>query len=480
MKIAALFLVTAAIANASFPSVGPNYKKPDVAAPAAYLDTQDLGSWKTAAPADAFARGEWWKLFADTALDDLETRALAANQDLRAAAARVEQARAAAGLARSAYWPQIAANGSVTREQTSTTVDNATHEPLSTTYRAPLSASWELDLFGRVRRLNESAGADADATAATFETVRLALTADVAVNYFSLRALNEELVLVRNTVGLRQRALDLVSARLKSGTAAELDLARAETELATTETEAASLASRRSALQDSLAVLLGEPASAFAFKTASATAALPAVPAGIPSELLERRPDIAAAERSLAAANARIGVAKAAFFPAISLTSAAGYASSDIDRLFTTDSRIWSIGPSLYLPIFQGGRNRANLARSRAAYDEAVAVFRQRVLIAFREVQDALTASRFLGEQSTAQEHALASAQRATTLAQIRYDSGYVSYLEVIDAQRTALTVQRANTQLAAQRLNTQVALIKSLGGGWSRPTTLTVASVSN
>ena len=480
MKIAALFFVTAALASASLPSVGPNYKQPDVTAPATYLDTQDLGSWKTTAPADALARGEWWKLFADAALDDLETRALAANQDLRAAAARVEQSRAAAGLARSAYWPQIAANGSVSREQTSTTVDNALPQPLSTTYRSPLSASWELDLFGRVRRLNESARADADASTATFEAVRLALTADVAVNYFSLRTLNEELTLVRNTIGLRQRALDLVSAQLKSGTAAELDLARAETELATTETEAASIASRRAALHDSLAVLLGEPASTFAFKTDSAVAALPAIPAGIPSELLERRPDIAAAERSLAAANARIGVAKAAFFPAISLTGATGYASGDIDRLFTTDSRTWSIGPSLYLPIFQGGRNRANLARSRAAYDEAVAVFRQRVLVAFREVQDALTASRFLGEQSAAQEHALASAQRATALAQIRYDAGYVSYLEVIDAQRTALTVQRASTQLAAQRFNTQVALIKSLGGGWSRPTALTVASVSS
>jgi multidrug efflux system outer membrane protein len=198
---------------------------------------------------------------------------------------------------------------------------------------------------------------------------------------------------------------------------------------------------------------------------------VPAVPAGLPSGLLERRPDIAAAERSLAAANARIGVAKAAFFPAISLTGGAGYASGDIDGLFRADSRAWSIGPSLYLPIFQGGRNRANLARSRAAYEEAVAVFRQHVLIAFREVQDALTAGRYLTEQSGAQERALSSAQRATVLAQRRYDAGYVSYLEVIDAQRTALSNQRASVQLTAQRLNTSIALIKALGGGWSSTT---------
>lgn len=192
------------------------------------------------------------------------------------------------------------------------------------------------------------------------------------------------------------------------------------------------------------------------------------MPPGLPSELLERRPDVAAAERALASANARIGVAKAAFFPAISLTGGAGWASGDIDRLFSADSRIWSIGPSLYLPIFQGGRNKANLARSRAAYDEAVAVFRQRVLIAFREVQDALTATQLLAEQSAAQERALASARRSGELAQKRYDSGYVNLLEVIDAQRTVLATERASAQLAAQRLNTSVALIKSIGGTWS------------
>jgi multidrug efflux system outer membrane protein len=447
----------------------------EVSAPPAYRDApaENLGAWKTGEPADTLARGEWWKLFHDSALDDLESRALAANQELRAAAARVEQARAAAGIARSNYWPQLAANGSVVREETSATIDNALHDQLTTTYRTPLGASWEIDLFGRVRHLTASARADAESSLAVFESVRLALTADVAANYFSLRAVDRELALLRDTVALRRRALDLVSARLRIGTAADFDVARAETELASTEAELSALANRRAALQNALAVLAGAAAPAFELPLAPAsTLVTPEIPPGLPAALLERRPDIAAAERALAAANARIGVAKAAFFPAISLTGAAGFASGDIDTLFKTDSRIWSIGPSLYLPIFQGGRNRANLERSRAAYDESVAAFRQRVLVAFREVQDALTATRFLAEQSAAQERALAGARRAAGLAQTRYDAGLVSYLEVIDAQRTSLATERASVQLEALRLNTSVALIKALGGGWKRPET--------
>ncbi|HVU25619.1 MAG TPA: efflux transporter outer membrane subunit, partial [Opitutus sp.] len=246
------------------------------------------------------------------------------------------------------------------------------------------------------------------------------------------------------------------------------------TELATTEADAAALANRRAAVQNALAILVGVAAPGFSVDASDTPlASPPAVPAGLPADLLERRPDIAAAERSLAAANARIGVAKAAFFPAISLTGSAGFASGDIDRLFDSDSRIWSIGPRLYLPIFQGGRNRANLDRSRGAFDEAVAVYRQRVLVAFREVQDALTATQLLGEQSAAQDRAVASAQRAAGLAEIRYKAGYVSYLEVIDAQRTALATERTAAQLAAVRLNASVALVRSLGGGWQRPAML-------
>jgi multidrug efflux system outer membrane protein len=446
----------------------------DVAAtaPAAYRDVDPSAiTWKTAEPAEHFARGEWWKLFHDATLDELESRTLGSNQDLRAAAARVEQARAAAGAARSAFWPQIAISPSAVRERTSRTTENVFPDPLTTTYRAPLGASWELDLFGRVRRSTESAAAEAEASAATFESVRLALTAEVAANYFALRALDREVALLRETVALRRRASDLIGSRFRSGAAAEIDTARAETELATTEAEVAAVGQRRASVKNALAVLVGTAAPDFDLAPdAKAPGVPPTIPPGLPAELLERRPDVAAAERSVAAANARIGLAKAAFFPAISLTGSAGFASGDIDRLTRADSRVWSFGPSIYLPIFQGGRNRANLARSRAAYDEAVAGFRQRVLAAFREVQDALTAGALLTTQSEAQERALAAARRATALAQIRYDAGFVSYLDVIDAQRTALAIERATVQLTAARFAASVDLVRALGGGWHRP----------
>ena len=466
MKTFLISLMAAASLNAA---VGPDYTRPTTPVAATWRDNAASTVWKAGAPADAYARGEWWKLFADPVLDNLETRALTANEDLKAAAARVEEARASAGLARSAYWPQVGVNPSVTRDHASLSAPNALPDPLTTTYRAPLAASWELDLFGRVRRLYEGARAEAEASAATFEAVRLALTAEVATTYFSLQALDTESVLITDGVALRAHALELVTSRRTSGAATDFDVARAETELASTQAEAAAIARNRAQLQYALAVLVGAPAPAFELSTLnSQPSTIPAVPAGIPSDLLERRPDVAAAERILAAANARIGVAKAAFFPAISLTGSAGFASGDIDQLFKTDSRTWSIGPSLYLPIFQGGRNRANLARSRAAYDESVAIFRQSVLVAFREVQDALTGTRLLAEQSAAQERALEAARRVGALAQKRYDAGFVNYFEVIDAQRTVLSTERASARLAAQRLNNSVTLIKALGGGWT------------
>jgi outer membrane protein, multidrug efflux system len=439
-----------------------------VEAPAAYRDGGNAGTWKAAAPADAAPRGNWWRIYADPELDRLEDISVARNQDLKAAAARVEQAAAAAGLARSAYWPQVAAAPSATRERFSATTDNPFPDLQATDLSVPLLATWELDLFGRVRRLNEGARADAAASAAAFESVRLSVAASVAQDYFSLLGLDRELAVLRGTIALRQRELDLVSAQRKGGSATELDTSRAGTELATAEADLAAVAERRDSVQGSLAVLSGESASTFSVPSSVSDIALPAVPPGVPSELLERRPDIAAAERSLAAANARIGVAKSAFFPAISLTGSAGFESADSSRLLGADSRIWSIGPSLYLPIFQGGRNRSNLDRSRAAYDESLAAYRQQVLVAFREVQEALTATRLLTEQSAAQDRALAFSRRAAALAKTRYDAGYVSYLDVVDAQRTELGNERASAQLAAERLNVSVALIKALGGGWS------------
>ncbi|MFA6962809.1 MAG: efflux transporter outer membrane subunit [Opitutaceae bacterium] len=467
MRTFLLSLITAASAIAALPSVGPDYQRPEVSAPAAYRDDAD--------PSSVALSPDWWRAFNDPAFDALITRALAANQDLRAALVRVEQARALAGVARSAYLPSLAADPSLTRERSSRNVPNALPDSPATTHRLSLDLSWELDLFGRVRRLNQSARADLDAAGATFAAARLSLTAEVATTHFTLRALDRELDIVTQTTAVRRDTLKLIQARVRQGTADDVALARAETELATTEADAAALAIRRSATANALAVLLGEPAPSWHGHLAhdsDASALLPPnIPAGLPGDLLTRRPDIAAAERTLAAASARIGVAKAAFFPSIALTGAAGYASADINDLIKPDSRLWSFGPSVYLPLFQGGRNKANLARSRAAYDEAAANYQQSVLVALREVQDALTASRLLGDQSAAQARAVASARRGAELSQKRHDAGYVSYFEVVDAQRTALAVERADAQLAGQRWITRVALIKALGGGWSQPT---------
>ena len=467
MKSALLFLLTATGAFAALPAVGPDYQRPAIAAPAFYRETGEA-SPRTAAPSDKMVGTEWWRQFDDATLNRLESQALAANQDLKAAAAQAEQAAAAAGLARSAYWPQVTSDPALTRSRMSTTTDNPFPVPVANDFTVPLFASWELDLFGRVRRLNESARDEADAASSLFESARLSLAAAVATDYFTLRGLDRELVILKETVALRRRELDLVLAQRHSGAATELDTARAETELAATEAESAAVAGRRESLQDAIAVLEGEDATSFSLPLSAEEIVLPTVPPGVPSQLLERRPDIAAAERSLAAANARIGVAKAAFFPAISLTGSAGYDSGEASRLFGPDSRIWSIGPSVYLPIFQGGRNRADLERSRAAYLESLAAYRQQVLVAFREVQEALSLLKHFRDQSEAQDRAVASARRAAQLAQIRYKAGYVSYLEVVDAQRTELGSERASAQLFAQFLDTDVALIKALGGGWS------------
>lgn len=494
MKTSLSLSLSLSLAAAAAAAVGPDYVRPEVVSPVA---------WKTDASSELLARSDWWTLFGDDELNTLVERALDANQDLVAAAARVEQARAAAGLARSAYFPSAAVGASADRSRTSRTTDIVMPLAETDSIRGALDASWELDLFGRVRRLNESARAGVAASAADFESVRLALSAEVASSYFSLRAIDREVALVDEGVALRRRALELVKSRRTNGAATDFDVARAEAELASTEAESAALGNRRAALQGALAVLVGEVASDFAISSlvpqnrddwpagsadTSRAAGMsqrdrseiskpPAVPAGLPAALLERRPDIAAAESSLIAANAQIGVAKAAFFPAITLTGSAGYASGEINGLFSADSRAWSIGPSVYLPVFQGGRNRANLERSRAAWEESVARYRQRVLVAFREVQDALTATQLLASQADAQERAVAAARRAGELARTRFEAGYVNYFEVIDAQRTLLATERAAAQLGAQRLLTSVALIKALGGGWTDPTAIASAN---
>jgi multidrug efflux system outer membrane protein len=458
-------------------AVGPNYVKPTTTAPATYKSTNDLGAWKEAQPLDNVPKGTWWEIFGDETLNDLQRRADAANQELKAAAARVEQARATARVARSELLPTLDANPSWTRQRYSPNQVPNFGDVTANTFRAPLDLSYEIDLWGRVRRGFASARAEAQASLAAFHNVLLSLHADVAQNYFALRALDAEIAAVARTVELRKEEVRLVRSRFEGGIGNELDVSRAETELATTEAEAASLAKRRAELENALAILVGENPATFHFVAATGADAAqwnpapPDIPAGLPADLLERRPDVAEAERQLAAANARIGVAKAAFFPVLRLTGSGGYVSGDIDTLFNWESRVWSLGPSLSLPIFAGGRNVANYSRSKSAYEESVARYRQQILVAFGDVENSLAGMHHLGEQFAAQNRAVTNARRAAELAADRYRAGIVSYLEVVDADRAALATERIRAQLAGQRLSSSVQLIKALGGGWREST---------
>jgi outer membrane protein, multidrug efflux system len=463
-----VFLLAGLPAFAGLFTVGPDYKQPTNSVPAGYKSAE-LGEWKEGQPLDHVPKGNWWEIFGDTKLNELETQALQANQNLKASVARVEQARATARVARGELLPSISADPSFTRQRYSPNQVPSFGGMTANTFRAPLDLSYEVDLWGRVRRSFQSARADAQASLANFHNFLLTLQSDVAQNYFALRSLDAEIATVTGTVALRKEQVQLVRSRFEGGVGNELDVARAETELATTQAEAAALAQRRAQLENALAILAGSNPASFqlAAETNSWNPQLPTIPAGLPAQLLERRPDVAEAERQLASANAKIGVAKASFFPVLTLTGSGGYVSGDLDSLFKWDSRTWSIGPSLSLPIFAGGRNLANYRRSQAAFDEAVALYRQQVLVAFGDVENSLSGIRYLSEQSEARQRALANARRAADLAEQRYKSGIVGYIEVVDASRDALSAERANVQLAGQRLIASVQLIKALGGGW-------------
>ena len=467
--------------SAAFASaVGPDYHRPETPVPAQFADAEP-GTWKPAAPADAVARGDWWRLFDDPVLDGLERQAARNNQDLKAAAARVTQARALARVARSEFFPALGLDPSASRSRASEQALNPLPHRLGDDFHVPLDLTYELDLWGRVRRSFEGAGADAQARLAAFENTLLILKADVAQNYFALRTLDTERAILRNTLKLRREALDLVNSRYHGGAASELDVSRAETELDSTEAEALAVDRGRAQAEHALAVLLGKPAGEFTLgEMPLAENTLPPIlPPGLPGDLLERRPDIAEAERALAAANARIGVAKAAFFPVVRLTGAAGFDSADVDSLFNWESRVWSLGPSITLPLFQGGRNRANLKHSQAVFEENVALYRRQILTAFREVQDALTDARLLDRQAKAQDRSRAGARKTADISNTRYRAGLVSYFEVVESERTALAAERDSARIVGQRLLTSVQLIKALGGGWADSHLTPLASTS-
>lgn len=452
-------------------SVGPDYEPPVTTVPDSYKGAA-LGQWKPGEPQDHLPRGPWWEVFGDAELNRLQTLAQSANQELKAAFAAVEQARATARVARSEFFPSVDANPSFRRERFSPNQEPDFGDLTASTFAVPLDLSYELDLWGRVRRSFESARAEAEVGAAAFHGVLLTLQADVARIYFTLRAIDAEIEVLRRALDLRRDQVRVVTGRYDAGLGIELDVARAETELAVSEAELAALALNRVEWENALAILVGESPSTFRLTPLTDPfAALdrlpPEIPPGLPSTLLERRPDIAGAERQLAADNARIGIARAAYFPVIRLTGSGGFVSADVESLFEWDSRVWSLGPSVSLPLFAGGRNEAGVRRSRAQFEESMARYRQQVLIGFGEVEDALAAIQHLADRAEAQDRALTHARRARLLAMEGFDTGIADYLSVIDADREALRNRRTAVQLAGLRWIASVQLVKALGGGW-------------
>ncbi|HEY3301650.1 MAG TPA: efflux transporter outer membrane subunit [Methylophilaceae bacterium] len=437
----------------------------DIQMPSQYRESANLdGAWQLAKPADNVDRGRWWTVFNEPELSDLIDSATDNSPNLAIALARVKDARANAGVVDSARKFQLNGGFGPTRQR-----DNNTQ--LNTQWRAQVNASYEVDLIGRLSDQSRAARQDAEAQEAAYRSVLLALQADVAEQFYTIRALDSELDILQKTIALRKDELRLVQHRYDAGDTSELDLAKARTELSLIQSEEESIRRNRAQQDHALAILLGKAPADFTLPPASLHATIVTVPAGLPSDLLERRPDIAQAQRQLAAASARIGAAKAAFFPKLVLTGTAGYQSNQLEDLFKWSSRSWLLGPlvgtALTLPIFDGGLNKANLARADANYELQVANYRQQVLIGFQEVENNLSALNTLDKQITFQNNAIDSAKIAERLANSRYKNGSASYFEVIDAQRTSLSVERSQLQVTGQRAVASVDLIRALGGGW-------------
>ena len=447
-------------------TVGPDYVRPSAGVPAAY---KEGFAWQPARPSDHVGRGNWWFAFGDPELDRLLAQINVTNQTLIAAEAQFRQAVALADQARAGLFPTVTAGVSETRSRPSGTTGPVTGISATkrTIFSAPLNFSWEADLWGRIRRSVEAGESSAQASAADLENARLSLQAQLALDYFQLRALDSQKRLLESTLEAYAKSLELTTNRYKAGVVARIDVAQAETQMKSTQAQVLDLGVQRSQLEHAIAVLLGTPPSGFSLTPAELFAKPPTVPLGLPAELLERRPDIAAAERRVAAANAQIGVAAAAWFPTATLSAVYGFQSATAAQWFTLPSRFWSIGPALAETIFDGGRRRAVGDQAIAAYDASVANYRQTVLTGFQEVEDNLAALRILEEEGRVQAEAAAAAQRSLDYSLNQYKAGIVRYLQVVTAQATALSNQRSVADILARRMTASVQLVKALGGGW-------------
>ena len=450
-------------------AVGPKYNRPAVEVPPAY---KEVGDWKPAQPNEQNLGGAWWQIFQDQQLNALEDQINVSNQNLKAAEAQYTQTRAVLRYYRADYYPSITAGAAATRNRISNnrppghlSSNGATYND----YQIPVQLSYELDVWGRVRKTVESQREQAQASAADLATVNLSLHAQLALFYFQARSLDAQEQLLNSTVAQYEQAFQLTDTRFKGGLASEVEVQQASTQLETTRAQAIDVGVQRSQYEHAIATLVGKPASSFHLSPLPLTSPPPSIPLELPSELLERRPDIAAAERRMAAANAQIGVAKAAYYPNISLGATGGFESGVITTLLSGPSILWSVGASAIAPIFDAGRRRANTDQAIAAYDQTVANYRETVLTGFQQVEDNLAALRILEKEADTQQRAVLASQKYLELALTRYRGGITSYLEVTTAQSAALTDEVTAVNILGRRLTSAVLLVQALGGGWDR-----------
>jgi NodT family efflux transporter outer membrane factor (OMF) lipoprotein len=450
-------------------SIGPKYIRPSAPVPPAYkeLGAPNVdGDWKPGQPRDDAARGNWWERFNDPRLNELEEKVDISNQNIAAAAANVLTARAMIREARAQYFPTVAAGPGITNSRLSTGFG----KPLGITYTnfsLPFEASWEPDLWGRIRATVGANSFAAQVTVADLQNVRLSAQADLAVDYYELRAQDSLKELLDSTVSAYQESLELTVDLSKAGVGNDEAVAQAESQLEATTAQDTNLGVLRAQYEHAIALLAGQPASAFTVPVEALKASPPPIPVGVPSELLERRPDIAAAERAVAQANAQIGMARTAFFPAVTFSASAGFQSLSIAKWLEWPSRVWSVGPGLAETIFDAGLRRATVQQFQASYDQTVANYRQTVLTAFQQVEDNLAALRILAAVIEQQDSAIESAGRSLQVAAVRYQAGIDPYLNVIAAQTALLTDQQAAVTFRMQQMVASVQLIKALGGGW-------------
>ena len=453
----------------------PKYVKPSVATTPAYKELppdafKETNDWKFARPNDSMIRGKWWEMFNDTQLNSLEEQLTTANQNIALADANFRAARALVKESRSQYFPTVTTSPSiiVSRQSGAATHSNVSPGRQSVNYTLPFDATWEPDFWGRIRNTVIASASEAQATAADLQNVRLSVEAELAFDYYQLRSLDAQKRLLDSSIQAYQEQLELTRVRFQTGIVSDEDVAQAETQLETTQAQATDLGIARAQFEHAIAVLTGQPPAKLSLPNAPLSAQPPSVPIGLPSQLLERRPDIAAAERRVAEANAEIGVTKAAFYPSLTFSATAGLESTSIAKWFTWPARFFSLGPTLSQTLFDKGRRRAATEVSLAQYDATVAGYRQTVLTSFQEVEDNLASLRILSRELDEQNQAIASAQRALSLATDRYKSGIDSYLNVITAQTTLLNNQRTAVNLQMQQMTASVELIKALGGGWN------------